>query len=97
MRKTAVLGLFLAFSGPAIAQAQIDWGLATGQPRQPGPVYQSIEPRAAAAPEGPARTVCFIKGERESGQNKMCFYDCFGSEIAQNIPHYGVCATQIQR
>lgn len=93
MRKRTVLGLFLALSGPAMAQAQIDWSLLNRKPGQPGRVYQSVAP----APGAPVGATCFIKGERESGQNKMCFYDCLGSEYAVNTASYGVCAPQIQR
>lgn len=95
MRKMAILGLFLAFSGPAEAQAQIDWGLLSRKPGQEGQVYQSVAPLPAAAPT--ATMTCFIKGERQSGLNKLCFYDCLGSEYATNIASYGVCAPQVER
>jgi len=41
--------------------------------------------------------VCFAKGERVSGMNKICYYDCLGSEAAITIKSYQLCPLQINR
>ena len=34
---------------------------------------------------------CFLKGERVSGLNKICYYDCVGSEAAITIGAAQLC------
>lgn len=87
-----IVAAWAGFAAPPLAQG-IDWSLATRKPGEPGQVYRSVAPSQTA----PATTTCFIKGERESGQNKMCFYDCLGSDYAVNIASYGTCSPQVQR
>ena len=36
-------------------------------------------------------TTCFLKGERVSGMNKICYYDCLGSEAAITIGATQLC------
>ncbi len=36
-------------------------------------------------------TTCFLKGERVSGMNKICYYDCLGSEAAITIGAAQLC------
>jgi len=39
---------------------------------------------------------CFKTGERTSGMNKICFYDCLGSEVAITISNIALCPLSIQ-
>lgn len=50
----------------------------------------------AATPE-PLAVTCFSRGERVSGMNKICFYDCMGSDVAINVKSYELCPLTIQR
>ena len=38
---------------------------------------------------------CFFKGERTSGMNKICYYDCLGSEAAITISSVSLCPLSI--
>ena len=38
---------------------------------------------------------CFFKGERTSGMNKICYYDCMGSEAAITISNVSLCPLSI--
>lgn len=49
-----------------------------------------------AQPNGYAVT-CFKTGERTSGMNKICFYDCLGSEAAITIKSTELCPLSIKR
>ena len=40
-------------------------------------------------------TTCFYKGERTSGMNKICYYDCLGSEAAITISSVSLCPMSI--
>lgn len=40
---------------------------------------------------------CFRTGERISGTNKICFYDCLGSEVEITIKSDELCALAIHR
>ena len=40
---------------------------------------------------------CFLSGERTSGMNKICYYDCMGSEAAITIESYDICPLSINR
>ncbi len=53
----------------------------------------------AMTPVQPARatTVCFGKGERISGFNKICFYDCLGSAHAETYRSTDLCPLTVNR
>jgi hypothetical protein len=36
-------------------------------------------------------TMGFLKGEKESGMNKICFYDVLGSTHSLNVKSYELC------
>lgn len=38
----------------------------------------------------------FLKGERVSGMNKICYYDHLGSTVALNVKSYELCPLNIQ-
>lgn len=63
--EAAVFSQRLAAAGRALSAAS---------PTAPEPVRSA---RNLNAPM--MRTTCFSKGERVSGMNKLCFYDCLGS------------------
>lgn len=42
-----------------------------------------------------AQIMCFLTGERISGMNKICFYDCAGSQAAITIKSYELCPLSI--
>ena len=44
-----------------------------------------------------AEITCFLSGEKTSGMNKICFYDCLGSEAAITIKNYELCPLTIKR
>lgn len=44
-----------------------------------------------------AAVTCFSKGERTSGFNKICFYDCLGSTAAITISAVELCPLTINR
>lgn len=48
-----------------------------------------IEARAAGS--------CFKTGEKTSGMNKICYYDCYGSEAAITIASHKLCPLTIDR
>lgn len=39
--------------------------------------------------------LCFSTGERISGMNKICYYDCLGSAAAITIKSYALCPLSI--
>lgn len=53
----------------------------------------------AAKPLKPMQVAvaCFLKGERISGFNKLCFYDCLGSEYAITIGSTSLCPLTVER
>lgn len=36
-------------------------------------------------------TISFLKGEQESGMNKICYYDVLGSTMTLNVKNYELC------
>jgi hypothetical protein len=54
-------------------------------------LYNQEDPRDAHA------TTCFKTGERTSGMNKICYYDCLGSEAAITISSVELCPLSIDR
>jgi hypothetical protein len=42
-------------------------------------------------------TTCFFKREAVSGMNKICYYDCLGSEAAITISAVALCPLSIKR
>ena len=45
----------------------------------------------------PVRTMCYSQGERTSGMNKICFYDCLGSAHAVTQNAVSLCPLTIQQ
>jgi hypothetical protein len=43
-----------------------------------------------------AAVTCFKTGEKRSGMNKICFYNCLGSEAAITISSVELCPLTIQ-
>jgi len=41
--------------------------------------------------------MCFQAGERVSGMNKICYYDCLGSEVAITVDSYKICPLSINK
>lgn len=46
-------------------------------------------------PELHAAVSCFKSGEQISGMNKICYYDCLGSQVAINISSVSICPLTI--
>ena len=44
-----------------------------------------------------AAVTCFKKGEYTSGFNKICIYNCLGSDVAITIASTKLCPLSIQR
>lgn len=45
----------------------------------------------------PIRTTCFSKGERVSGMNKLCVYDCLGSAHVVTQSAVSLCPLTVQQ
>ncbi len=43
-----------------------------------------------------AAVTCFKSGERTSGMNKICYYDCLSSEAAITVNSYDLCPLSIR-
>ena len=41
--------------------------------------------------------ICFKSGEQTAGMNKICYYDCLGSQTAINISSVSICPLSINR
>lgn len=63
---------------------------AGGSPQVAAPVM------SFAAPTAPTIT-CFSRGERQSGMNKICFYDCLGSGHAVTQSAVSLCPLTVSR
>lgn len=44
-----------------------------------------------------AATTCFKSGEQTSGMNKICYYNCLGSQAAITISAVAICPLSIKR
>ena len=44
-----------------------------------------------------ASVTCYFKGERSSGMNKICYYDCMGSDAAITISSVALCPLNIRQ
>jgi hypothetical protein len=58
-----------------------------------GGVWMPLKSEAHAL----AGVMCFKKGERVSGMNKICFYDCMGSAAAITIGAVELCPLTIEQ
>ena len=47
--------------------------------------------------EGDALVTCYNTGERISGSNKLCYYDCAGSQAAITVQSHQLCPLTINR
>lgn len=55
-------------------------------------------PAPAEKPIQVAQNVtCFFKRETTSGMNKICYYDCLGSEAAITISSVQLCPLNVKR
>ena len=43
-----------------------------------------------------AAVTCFLEGEKTSGMNKICFYDCLGSAFAITIKATDLCPLTVK-
>jgi len=55
------------------------------------PVAEHMLPRLFAT-----TSTCFHKGERTSGFNKICYYDCLGDTVALNVSAIQLCPLTIR-
>jgi hypothetical protein len=56
---------------------------------------RSLGGTAPASYGGPAGT-CFKSGERTSGMNKICLYNCTGSTVARNVGSAELCPLTVE-
>lgn len=47
------------------------------------------------APTTQVAVICFKSGERSAGMNKICYYDCLGSDVAITIGAVELCPLTI--
>jgi hypothetical protein len=54
---------------------------------------------AAEKPQKPIQLAitCFKSGEQTSGSNKICYYNCMGSQAAITIPFTSLCPLTIDQ
>jgi hypothetical protein len=59
----------------------------------------STEPVIAGPNSTPLQTalMCFKSGEQISGMNKICYYNCMGSQAAITIKSFQLCPLSIDR
>ena len=50
-----------------------------------------------AQPHQYGNVTCFKTGERTAGMNKICYYDCLGSEAAITVSSVELCPLTIKR
>lgn len=50
-----------------------------------------------AAPPAQAAVTCFKSGEQTSGMNRICYYNCLGSQAAITISISEMCPLSIRR
>lgn len=60
----------------------------------PHPMQSKTPP---ATPPIRLALMCFKTGEKVSGMNKICFYDCAGSEAAVTVGAAQLCPLSINR
>lgn len=48
-------------------------------------------------PRMAGETTCFKTGEKDAGMNRICYYDCLGSEAAITIKSTQICPLSIKR
>ncbi len=56
-----------------------------------------VTPKQSTKQNTQVAVTCFSQGERISGMNKICYYDCLGSEVAITISAVALCPLSIQR
>jgi len=56
---------------------------------------QDAQPTQQSFPR--VAVTCFSTGEQTSGMNKICFYDCLGSQAAITITSVQLCPLTINR
>ncbi len=56
---------------------------------------ESLGSTGSSSSSSSSKIQCFKTGERISGTNKICSYNCMGSEVVQNIPSTSICALSI--
>lgn len=59
----------------------------------------SGEPQMSRAPARGVQIAltCFASGEQASGMNKICYYNCLGSQAAITISAVALCPLTIER
>tara|TARA_B110000261_G_C12955203_1_gene306106 strand:- start:225 stop:569 length:345 start_codon:yes stop_codon:yes gene_type:complete len=85
MRSLYLVVLLLA----SVASAQANLNL--------NEVFNNAQPSSIAEKNLQLAAMCFKTGERTSGMNKICFYDCLGSATAITIKSHELCPYTINR
>ena len=78
---------FLAFV--AFAALCISVALFTPHAAESKPMFNEVGVQTS-------QWTCFKTGEVRSGQNKICYYNCLGSQVAITIGAYEQCPLNIQ-
>jgi hypothetical protein len=74
----------LSFGAVGVVLAALSYGTAKHQPAESGAGTQIA-------------ATCFKSGEQTSGMNKICYYDCMGSQAAITIKSVQLCPLSINR
>ena len=53
-------------------------------------------PHMSREPLVQVAATCFKSGEQASGTNKICFYNCMGSQVAVNVGLVDLCPLTIE-
>lgn len=90
--RTFFLALFIAVPLQSIAGTDAD-ALLQQSKREPAQVLESF----INGEEYKVAVLCFKTGERTSGMNKICYYDCLGSASAITISSVSLCPLSINQ
>ena len=85
MRSLYLVVLLLA----SVASAQANLNL--------NEVFNNAQPSSITEKNLQLAAMCFSSGERTSGMNKICYYDCLGGQAAITIKSYELCPLSINR
>ena len=59
-------------------------------------VSESLEGTSSSSSSSPSSITCFKKSESTTGTNKICIYNCMGSDIAINVKSTRLCPISVK-
>ncbi|MBF7731021.1 hypothetical protein [Pseudomonas sp. N040] len=95
-KKLGFIGLLLAFTVCMANAAKLPSFYTLSTPAQNNDSIFTANFAQGSEPLLLAATTCFKSGEQVSGMNKICFYNCMGSQAAITIGAVEICPLSIQ-